>query len=88
MLQVTCPSSTNRSRAAYPHARWQAVDRRTRLSHMVAGSECAEKLPLTPGQIQRRHIQVISLCIPSVPSTPGPTCTNRAIMVHLAVSVA
>ncbi len=25
---------------------------------MVAGDECAEKLPLTPGQIQRRHIQV------------------------------
>ncbi len=27
---------------------------------MVAGDECAEKLPLTPGQIQRRHIQVAS----------------------------
>ena len=27
---------------------------------MVAGSECAEKLPLTPGQIQRRHIQVVA----------------------------
>ncbi|KAL3151175.1 hypothetical protein ABBQ38_013032 [Trebouxia sp. C0009 RCD-2024] len=27
---------------------------------MVAGSECAEKLPLTTGQIQRRHIQVVA----------------------------
>ena len=26
---------------------------------MVAGDECAEKLPLTPGQIQRRHVQVM-----------------------------
>ena len=39
----------------------QAVDRRTRLTHMVAGDECAEKLPLTPGQIQRRHIQVTQI---------------------------
>ncbi|DBB06978.1 hypothetical protein WJX77_001835 [Trebouxia sp. C0004] len=38
----------------------QAVDRRTRVTHMVAGDECAEKLPLTPGQIQRRHIQVVA----------------------------
>ncbi len=27
---------------------------------MIAGDECAEKLPLTPGQIQRRHIQVVA----------------------------
>ncbi|KAL3151197.1 hypothetical protein ABBQ38_013046 [Trebouxia sp. C0009 RCD-2024] len=33
------------------------VDRRARLTHMVAGSEFGEKLPLTTGQIQCRHIQ-------------------------------
>ena len=36
------------------------MDRRTKLTHIVAGDECAEKLPLTPGQIQRRHIQVVA----------------------------
>ena len=38
----------------------QSVDRKTRLTHIVAGDECAEKLPLTPGQVQRRHIIVVA----------------------------
>lgn len=38
----------------------QSVERKTRLTHIVAGDECAEKLPLTPGQIQRRHISVVA----------------------------
>lgn len=38
----------------------QNVDRKTKLTHIVAGDECAEKLPLTPGQIQRRHIIVVA----------------------------
>ena len=38
----------------------QSVDRKTWLTHIVAGDECAEKLPLTPGQIQRRHIIVVA----------------------------
>ena len=38
----------------------QSVDRKTRLTHIVAGDECAEKLPLTPGQILRRHILVVA----------------------------
>lgn len=38
----------------------QAVDRKTKLTHIIAGDDCVEKLPLTSNQIQRRHILVVA----------------------------
>ena len=38
----------------------QSVDRKTKLTHIIAGDDCVEKLPLTSAQIQRRHILVVA----------------------------